>query len=106
MAVKALGTEKGSRNEKRLRPAPYRRVSQYLLGGQREGQVKPWTSGWRMLQSDHLVVLNAAFECRIYAPGLSWSLRIDEAQVHGLRKCWYGIAAMHPDNGRSQATYR
>jgi hypothetical protein len=44
-------------------------------------------------------VPNSSFECRIYAPGLSWPLRIDEAQVRWVQGKTFGLqfVAMQPD---------
>jgi hypothetical protein len=37
------------------------------------------------------VVVGAAFECRIFVPGLDWPLRIDEAQVRWVRGSTFGV---------------
>jgi hypothetical protein len=70
-------------------------------GGQREGQGKTLdlSDGGCRIESDQPVVAGASFECRIYAPGLSWPLRIDEAQVRWVKGNTFGLqfTAMHPD---------
>jgi hypothetical protein len=45
------------------------------------------------------VVVGTSFECRIYAPGLSWPLRVDEAQVRWVDGNIFGLqfTVMHPD---------
>ena len=70
-------------------------------GGQREGQGKTLdlSDGGCRITSDCPVVVNTSFECRIYAPGLSWPLRIDEAHVRWVKGNTFGLefTAMHPE---------
>jgi len=47
-----------------------------------------------MIEADFPVVVGAAFECRIYVPGLDWPLRIEEAQVRWAKANTFGIQFM------------
>lgn len=87
--------------EKRLQPRFTAQFRSTFSGGQREGQGKTLdlSDGGCRIETDQPVVVGAAFECRIYAPGLSWPLRIDEAQVRWVRGKMFGLqfVAIQPD---------
>ena len=101
MAVKAQALKKMRSTEKRLHPRFTAQFRSTFSGGQREGQGKTLdlSDGGCRIESDCPVVINAAFECRIYAPGLNWPLRIDEAQVRWVKGNTFGLefTDMHPD---------
>ena len=101
MAVKAQAVKKDRGTEQRLHPRFTAQFRSTFSGGQREGHGKTLdlSDGGCRIESDHPVVSNGAFECRIYAPGLSWPLRIDEAQVRWVKGNVFGLefTAMHPD---------
>ena len=101
MAVKAQALKKVRRLEKRLHPRFTAQFRSTFSGGQREGQGKTLdlSDGGCRIESDDPVVPNAAFECRIYAPGLSWPLRVDEARVRWVKGKTFGLefTEMHPD---------
>jgi PilZ domain len=101
MAVKAQALKKDRGTEKRMSPRFTAQFRSTFSGGQREGQGKTLdlSDGGCRIESDQPVVSNAAFECRIYVPGLSWPLRIDEAQVRWVKGNVFGLefTAMHPD---------
>ena len=101
MAVKAHALKKQRTVEKRMHPRFTAQFRSTFSGGQREGQGKTLdlSDGGCRIESDHPVVANASFECRIYAPGLNWPLRIDEAQVRWVKGNMFGLhfIAMHPD---------
>jgi hypothetical protein len=101
MAVKTQALKKERTTEKRLHHRLTAQFRSTFSGGQREGQGKTLdlSDGGCRIESDHPVVANAAFECRIYAPGLSWPLRIDEAQVRWVKGNIFGLefVAMHSD---------
>ena len=101
MAVKAQALKKERAIEKRLHPRFTAQFRSTFSGGQREGQGKTLdlSDGGCRIESDQPVVAGASFECRIYAPGLSWPLRIDEAQVRWVKGNTFGLqfTAMHPD---------
>ena len=100
MAVKVRALKKERATEKRSHTRFTAQFRSTFSGGQREGQGKTLdlSDGGCRIESDHSVVAGASFECRIYAPGLSWPLRVDEAQVR-LVKCitfCLQFTAMHP----------
>lgn len=101
MAVKAQALKKDRGTEKRLHPRFTAQFRSTFSGGQREGQGKTLdlSDGGCRIEADCPVVPNTAFECRIYAPGLSWPLRIDEAQVRWVKGNTFGLEfkTMHPD---------
>jgi len=93
MAVKAQALKKSRRTEKREHPRFTAQFRSTFSGGQREGQGKTLdlSDGGCRIESDYPVVANASFECRIYAPGLSWPLRVDEAQVRWVNGNTFGL---------------
>ncbi|HKT35756.1 MAG TPA: PilZ domain-containing protein [Nitrospira sp.] len=101
MGVKPQALKKARRTEKRLHPRFTAQFRSTFSGGQREGQGKTLdlSDGGCRIESDAPVIPNAAFECRIYAPGLSWPLRIDEAHVRWVKGNIFGLefTEMHPD---------
>jgi hypothetical protein len=101
MAGKGQALKKERATEKRSHPRFTAQFRSTFSGGQREGQGKTLdlSDGGCRIESDHSVVAGASFECRIYAPGLSWPLRIDEAQVRWVKGNTFGLqfTAMHPD---------
>lgn len=72
-------------------------------GGQREvqGRTLDLSTGGCKIETELPVVVGAAFECRIYVPGLDWPLRIDEAQVRWIMAGTFGIqfTKIQPDEG-------
>jgi hypothetical protein len=101
MAVNVQAAKKHRSTEKRSHPRFTAQFRSTFSGGQREGQGKTLdlSDGGCRIESDHPVVAGASFECRIYAPGLSWPLRIDEAQVRWVKGNTFGLqfTAMQPD---------
>jgi hypothetical protein len=101
MAVKAQALKKTRTTEKRLHPRFTAQFRSTFSGGQREGHGKTLdlSDGGCRIESDVPVVVHASFECRIYAPGLDWPLRIDEAQVRWVKGNCFGLqfTAMRPD---------
>lgn len=101
MAVKAQALKKSRGTEKREHPRFTAQFRSTFSGGQREGQGKTLdlSDGGCRIESDYPVVVNASFECRIYAPGLSWPLRVDEAQVRWVNGNTFGLqfTVMHPE---------
>jgi hypothetical protein len=101
MAVKAQAVKKDRGTEKRSHPRFTAQFRSTFSGGQREGVGKTLdlSDGGCRIESDAPVVAEAAFECRIYAPGLSWPLRIDEAQVRWVKGNVFGLefTVMQPD---------
>ena len=87
--------------EKRLQPRFTAQFRSTFSGGQREGQGKTLdlSDGGCRIETDQPVVVGAAFECRIYAHGLNWPLRIEEAQVRWVKGKTFGLqfVSMHPD---------
>lgn len=87
-------TQKTARcTEKRTQPRFTAQFRSTFSGGQREGQGKTLdlSDGGCKIETDLPVVVGASFECRIYAPGLSWPLRIDEAQVRWVKGKTFGL---------------
>ena len=101
MAVKAQALKKPRSTEKRMYPRFTAQFRSTFSGGQREGRGKTLdlSDGGCRIESDQPVVPNAAFECRIYAPGLNWPVRIEEAQVRWVEGNVFGLefTVMHPD---------
>lgn len=101
MAVKVQAVKNDRAIEKRLHPRFTAQFRSTFSGGQREGQGKTLdlSDGGCRIESDSPVVANASFECRIYAPGLNWPLRINEAQVRWVKGNTFGLqfTSMHPD---------
>lgn len=101
MAVTAQARKKTRSIEKRTHPRFTAQFRSTFSGGQREGQGKTLdlSDGGCRIESDHPVVPEAAFECRIYAPGLTWPLRVEEAHVRWVKGNVFGLefTVMHPD---------
>ena len=101
MAVRLQALKKERCTEKRLHPRITAQFRSTFSGGQREGQGKTLdlSDGGCRIETDQPVVVGASFECRIYAPGLSWPLRIDEAQVRWVKGKTFGLkfVALQPD---------
>jgi len=87
--------------EKRSHPRFTAQFRSTFSGGQREGQGKTLdlSDGGCRIETDQPVVVGASFECRIFAPGLSWPLRIEEAHVRWVRGKTFGLefVAIQPD---------
>lgn len=87
--------------EQRLQPRFTAQFRSTFSGGQREGQGKTLdlSDGGCRIVADQPVVVGASFECRIYAHGLNWPLRIEEAQVRWVRGKTFGLKfiAIQPD---------
>ena len=87
--------------EKRQRPRFTAQFRSTFSGGQREGRgiTLDLSDGGCRIETDEPVVVGAAFECRIYAPGLDWPLRIDEAQVRWVKGKTFGVqfVSIRPD---------
>ena len=87
--------------EKRQQPRFTSQFRSTISGGKGEGQGRTLdlSIGGCMIETDFPVVVGAAFECRIYVPGLDWPLRIDEAQVRWVKANTFGIQfkKLHPD---------
>ena len=79
--------------EKRQQPRFTSQFRSTISSGQGEGQGRTLdlSIGGCMIETDFPVVVGAAFECRIYVPGLDWPLRIDEAQVRWVKANTFGI---------------
>lgn len=79
--------------EKRQQPRFTSQFRSTFSGGQREGQGRTLdlSTGGCKIETDLPVVVGASFECRIYIPGLSWPLRIDEAKVRWVKAKTFGI---------------
>ncbi|HLZ35023.1 MAG TPA: PilZ domain-containing protein [Nitrospira sp.] len=101
MATRSQALKQERCIEKRLQPRFTAQFRSTFSGGQREGQGKTLdlSDGGCRIETDQPVVVGAAFECRIYAHGLSWPLRIDEAQVRWVRGNTFGLQfiAIQPD---------
>jgi hypothetical protein len=93
MAKATQALRDGRRVEKRKQPRFTAQFRSTFSGGQREGQGKTvdLSDGGCRIETEQAVVLGATFECRIYAPGLNWPLRIDEAQVRWIRGKTFGL---------------
>jgi len=101
MATRMQALKKERCTEKRSHPRFTAQFRSTFSGGQREGQGKTLdlSDGGCRIETDQPVVVGASFECRIYAPGLSWPLRIDEAQVRWVKGKTFGLQfiVIHPD---------
>jgi len=101
MATRSQASKQERCTEQRLRPRFTAQFRSTFSGGQREGQGKTLdlSDGGCRIETDQPVVVGAAFECRIYAPGLNWPLRIDEAQVRWVKEKVFGLqfVSMLPD---------
>lgn len=101
MATRSQALKQERCTEKRLQPRFTAQFRSTFSGGQREGKGKTLdlSDGGCRIETDQPVVVGAAFECRIYAHGLSWPLRIDEAQVRWVRGNTFGLQfiAIQPD---------
>lgn len=87
--------------EKRKQPRFTAQFRSTFSGGQQEGQGKTidLSHGGCRIETDHIVIVGATFEFRIYAPGLTWPLRIDEALVRWVQGKAFGVqfTSIHPD---------
>ena len=101
MSVRSQVLKKERCTEKRLHPRFTAQFRSTFSGGQREGQGKTLdlSDGGCRIETDQPVVSGASFECRIYAPGLDWPLRIDEAQVRWVKGKTFGLkfVGLQPD---------
>ena len=101
MAVKAQALKKARPTEKRVHPRFTAQFRSTFSGGQREGHGKTLdlSDGGCRIESDHPVVPGSSFECRIYAPGLNWPLRVEDAQVRWVKGNTFGLqfTVMRPD---------
>lgn len=79
--------------DQRMQPRFTAQFRSTFSGGQREGQGKTLdlSQGGCRIETEQAVVTGATFECRIYAPGLNWPLRIDEAKVRWVRGKMFGV---------------
>jgi PilZ domain len=93
MAVRSRALKRERSTEKRLRPRFTAQFRSTFSGGQREGQGRTLdlSEGGCRVESDQPVVVGAAFECRIYAHGLNWPLRIEEGQVRWVKGKTFGL---------------
>jgi hypothetical protein len=101
MARRSQALKKGRATDERMHPRFTAQFRSTFSGGQREGQGKTLdlSDGGCRIETDHPVVAHTSFECRIYAPGLSWPLRVDEAQVRWVKGKTFGLqfVSMKPD---------
>jgi hypothetical protein len=101
MPLRSQALKKSRLQEKRAHPRLTAQFRSTFSGGQREGHGKTLdvSDGGCRIETDYPIVPNSSFECRIYAPGLSWPLRIDEAQVRWVQGKTFGLqfVAMQPD---------
>ena len=79
--------------EKRKHPRFTAQFRSSFSGGPQEGNGKTidLSDGGCRIESDQPVVVGTSFECRIYAPDLSWPLRIDKAKVCWVRGKTFGL---------------
>ncbi len=100
MAVRSQAMKQERCAEKRQQPRFTAQFRSTFSGGQREGQGKTLdlSDGGCRIETDQPVVIGAAFECRIYAPGLNWPLRIDEAQVRWVKGKIFGLQFVAMDS--------
>ena len=79
--------------EQRQQPRFTSQFRSTFSGEQREaqGRTLDLSTGGCKIETDVPVIVGAAFECRIYVPGLDWPLRIDEAQVRWVKAGTFGI---------------
>jgi hypothetical protein len=101
MAARSQALKRERSTEKRLQQRFTAQFRSTFSGGQREGQGKTLdlSHGGCRIETDQPVVVGAAFECRIYAPGLNWPLRIEEAQVRWVKGKTFGLqfVSMQPE---------
>jgi PilZ domain len=101
MATRSQALKRERSTDKRLYPRFTAQFRSTFSGGQREGQGKTLdlSDGGCRIETDQPVIVGASFECRIYAPGLSWPLRVDEAQVRWVEGKTFGLqfVTMRPD---------
>lgn len=79
--------------EKRTQPRFTAQFRSSLSGGEQEGQGKTLDlsiSGCK-IESDMSVTVGLPFECRLYAPGFDWPIRIDEATVRWVKRQTFGL---------------
>jgi hypothetical protein len=93
MSSKSQVLKRECSTEKRLHPRFTAQFRSTFSGGQREGQGKTLdlSDGGCRVETDQTVIVGASFECRIYAPGLDWPLRIEEAQVRWVKGKSFGL---------------
>ena len=93
MPTRPKAVKKRRSQEKRLQPRFTAQFRSTFSGGQREGQGKTLdlSDGGCRIETDYPIVPGATFECRIYAPGLNWPLRIDKAQVRWVKGKIFGL---------------
>jgi hypothetical protein len=101
MSTRSQALKRERSTEKRQQPRFTAQFRSTFSGGQREGQGKTLdlSDGGCRIETDQPVVAGAAFECRIYAPGLNWPLRIEEAQVRWVKGKTFGLqfVSMQPE---------
>ncbi len=101
MSTRSQVLKRERSTEKRQQPRFTAQFRSTFSGGQREGQGKTLdlSDGGCRIETDQPVVIGAAFECRIYAPGLNWPLRIEEAQVRWVKGKTFGLqfVSMQPE---------
>ncbi|HEX9156112.1 MAG TPA: PilZ domain-containing protein [Nitrospira sp.] len=101
MTAKSQTLKEERCTEKRQQPRFTAQFRSTFSGGQREGRGKTLdlSDGGCRIETDEPIVAGAAFECRIYAPGLDWPLRIDEAQVRWVNGKTFGVqfVSIRPD---------
>jgi PilZ domain len=101
MTARSQALKRERSTDKRLQPRFTAQFRSTFSGGQREGQGKTLdlSHGGCRIETDQPVVVGAAFECRIYAPGLNWPLRIEEAQVRWVKGKTFGLqfVSMQPE---------
>ncbi len=99
--MRSQTVKKERKIENRLHPRFTAQFRSTFSGGQREGQGKTLdlSDGGCRVETDQPVVPGASFECRIYAPGLDWPIRVDEAQVRWVKGKTFGLQflAIQPD---------
>lgn len=101
MATRSQALKRERPTEKRVQPRFTAQFRSTFSGGQREGQGKTLdlSGGGCRIETDQPIVVGAAFECRIYVPGLNWPLRIEEAQVRWVKGKNFGLqfVSMQPE---------
>ena len=91
--VAEIRSGKGHCREKRLQPRFTAQFRSTFTSGQREGRGKTLdlSDGGCRIETDKTVDIGASFECRIYAPGLDWPLRVDLARVRWVKGNVFGL---------------
>lgn len=101
MKARSQALKQARCTEKRQQPRFTAQFRSTFSGGQREGQGKTLdlSDGGCRIETDQPVVVGASFECRIYAPGMDWPLRIEEAQVRWVNGKIFGVQfiSIRPD---------